>query len=329
MSGSTKRSRGKRSGRSSRKKGTVRSVRKVRGDAGRPFPAPVESPAPEPFYGLSPEESAYAGSRVVILPVPFGGTVTYGRGTERGPEAIRVASQQVELFDEETRREPFKAGIHTADPIRTRGRNPEPVVRGVRERVRRYLEDGKFVVTVGGEHSISAGPVAAYAAAFPGLHVVHFDAHSDLRESYQGSRHNHACAGARMREHARILQIGVRSQCSEEREVIDRGEVDTIFAYEMGGDRWIDGALSLAPAGKPVYVTVDLDYFDPSIMPSTGAPEPGGGEWRPTMDFLRALAGRTKIVGFDVMELSPVPGRHAPDFLAARLIYKLLAYSLG
>jgi len=280
------------------------------------------------FYGLTPAESAYASSRVVILPVPYGGTVTYGAGTQRGPEAIRAASLQVELFDEETRREAYRAGIHSAPPVPCARVRPETVVARVAERVERYLDDGKFVVTLGGEHSISAGATGPYARRFPGLTIVHFDAHSDLRDSYQGTANNHACAGARMREHARLVQIGIRSQCPEEREIIDRGEVDTLFAYQMHGVDWAPGVLAGIEAGAPVYVTIDLDYFDPSIMPATGTPEPGGGEWYPTLRFLRELSERARIVGFDLMELAPIRGLHAPDFLAARLAYKLLGYSL-
>lgn len=283
---------------------------------------------PEPYFGLDPAAADYAASRVVILPVPFGGTVTYGRGTEKGPEAIRVASQQVELFDEETRREPYRVGIHTAAPVPCPPRiTPEQVVARVEERVEALLTAGKFVVTVGGEHSISPGATGPYARHYPGLTIVHFDAHSDLRESYQGSRNNHACAGARMREHARLLQIGVRSQSPEEREVIDRGEVETLFAYQMDGIDWAPRVVERIAAGSPVYVTIDLDYFDGSLMPATGTPEPGGGEWYPTLRFLRLLSDRTLIVGFDIMELAPIRGMHAPDFLAARLLYKLLAYS--
>lgn len=312
-----------------RSRSPLRLRRKGAGaSSGRPlFPSDPEGAA-EPFFDLAPEESSYESSRVVILPVPFGGTVTYGGGTERGPEAIRAASRQVELFDEETRREPYKAGLHAAPPLVYRGEDPEPLLEEVARRVQQYLQDGKFVVTVGGEHSISSGAVRAYAKAFPGLVVVQFDAHSDLRESYQGSRHNHACAAARIREHARLVQIGIRSQSSEERDVIDRGQVDAVFAHEMAEGAWEGKALRGIPRGRPVYVTVDLDYFDPSIMPSTGTPEPGGGAWYPTLRFLRRLADQARIVGFDVMELAPVPGRHAPDFLAARLIYKLLAYVL-
>jgi len=291
--------------------------------------AAAHETATDAYFGLTPQESAYATSRVVILPVPYGGTVTYGPGTERGPEAIRIASQQVELFDEETRLEPYRHGIHTARPVVFRGKDPEPMVEEVARRVRRFLADGKFVVTLGGEHSISPGAVMAYAEAHPSLTVVHFDAHSDLRESYHGKRHNHACAGARMREHARLIQIGIRSQTPEERDLIDRGEVEAIFAYQMADGDWGDRVLGKIPERTPVYVTIDLDYFDPAIMPATGTPEPGGGEWYPTLRFLKRLCARACVVGFDVMELAPIPGVHAPDFLAARLVYKLLSYALG
>lgn len=280
-----------------------------------------------PYFDLAAGESAYATSRVVILPVPFGGTVTYGRGTEKGPEAIRVASQQVELFDEETRREPYRVGIHSAPPVPCPPRlGPEEMVRRVAARVEKYLDDGKFVVTLGGEHSISPGATGPYARRFAGLTIVHFDAHSDLRESYHGSAHNHACAGARMREHARLIQIGIRAQTPEEREIIDRGDVDTLFAHQMHGVDWAPGVLEKIDTGSPVYVTIDLDYFDPTLMPATGAPEPGGGQWYPTVRFLRSLSERARVVGFDIMELAPIRGLHAPDFMVARLTYKMLAY---
>jgi len=281
-----------------------------------------------PYFGLTREESDYHTSRVVVLPVPYGGTVTYGRGTEKGPEAIRVASQQVELFDEETRREPYRVGIHSAPPLKIGQRaRPEQVVERVAARVEKLLDDGKFLVMLGGEHSITPGATGPHARRYPGLTIVHFDAHSDLRESYHGSRHNHACAAARMREHARLIQIGVRSQCPEERELIDGQEVETLFAYQMHGVDWAPAILDKIPAGSPVYVTIDLDYFDPSLMPATGTPEPGGGEWYPTLRFLRALAERAPVTGFDIVELAPIRGMHAPDFMAARLAYKLLGYA--
>jgi agmatinase len=318
--------------RARRSKREGRSPARPRERAKRPtgiLSAASHETATDSYFGLTPEESAYGTSRIVVLPVPYGGTVTYGRGTEKGPEAIRVASQQVELFDEETRREPYRLGIHSAPPVPIRSRDPEPMVQEVERRVRRYLADGKFVVTLGGEHSISPPAVKVYAERHPGLTVVHFDAHSDLRDAYHGQRNNHACAGARMREHARLIQIGIRSQSPEERELIDRGEVETIFAHQMHEGDWAEPMIRRIAEGSPVYVTMDLDYFDPSIMPSTGTPEPGGGEWYPTLRFLRMLSRKARIVGFDVMELAPIPGLHAPDFLAARLVYKLLCYALG
>lgn len=288
---------------------------------------PARAPRRLPYYGLTPEESAYETSRIVIVPVPYGGTVTYGKGSEKGPEAIRVASQQVELFDEETRREPYRAGIHSLPPINCRGASPAQVVARVSRTVAPLLEDDKFVVTLGGEHSVSAGTTSLHAARYPGLTIVHFDAHSDLREEYHGAIHNHACAGARMREHARLIQIGIRSQCPEERAVIDSGAVETLFAYQMHGREWQPEVLAKIPTRAPVYVSFDLDYFDSSIMPATGTPEPGGGEWWPTMRFLKLLCAKARLVGFDVVELAPIKGYHAPDFLAARLVYKLLSYA--
>jgi agmatinase len=202
------------------------------------------------------------------------------------------------------------------------------VVEAARRQVDALLADGKLPLVLGGEHSISEGPVAACAAREPELTVLQLDAHSDLREEYQGSRRNHACAGARMREHARLLQLGVRSQCPEERAVIDAGEVFTLFAWEMEEPGWQERLLERMPPGGPLYLTVDLDYFDPSVMPATGTPEPGGGLWWPTLRFLRAAMARSRVVGLDLMELAPIPGLHAADFLAARLAYKMLGYAL-
>jgi len=315
-----------------RAKGAGRVPDRPRASAPKPLrflPAGAHETPTDAYFGLLPEESAYGTSRIVILPVPFGGTVTYGRGTEKGPEAIRAASQQVELYDEETRREPYRLGIHSAPSVLIRSKDPAAMVVEVERRTGRYLADGKFVATLGGEHSISPGAVKAHAAKFPGLTVVQFDAHSDLRESYHGQTHNHACAGSRIREHARLIQIGIRSQTPEERDRIDRGDVEALFAQQMQDGDWADLVLGRIPEGTPVYVTVDLDYFDPSIMPATGTPEPGGGSWYPTLRFLRRLSEKARIVGFDVMELAPIAGLHAPDFLAARLVYKILCYALG
>jgi len=301
------------------RKGSARSPRTAREDpaASRSLSPGGHDAATVAYFGLTPAESVYGTSRVVILPVPFGGTVTYGGGTEKGPEAIRVASQQVELFDEETRREPYRVGIHTASLVVIRGKDPEPMVEEVERRVSRYLRDGKFVVTLGGEHSISPGAVKAYAAAYPGLTVVHFDAHSDLRESYHGTRHNHACAGARMREHARLIQIGIRSQSPEERDLIDRGDVETLFAYQMAEGDWIGPVLAKIPERTPVYVTMDLDYFDPSITLSlspstysfTDINYVDGPAWPIVLPDVRWIYITTPIRG----DLPSVPTRRSSD----------------
>jgi agmatinase len=280
------------------------------------------------FLGLSEGEARYERARVAVLPAPYGGTVTYGPGTERGPGAILAASAQVELFDEETGGEAWRLGITTLSPVEADGPGPDAWVEETRRRVSRLLEDGKLPLMLGGEHSLSEGAVAACAEHVSALTVLQLDAHSDLRDEYEGSRRNHACAGARLREHARLLQLGVRSQCPEERALIEAGEVLTVFAREMDEPGWEDRLLDEVPEGEPLYVTVDLDYFDPSLMPATGAPEPGGGHWWPTLRFLRRALRRGRVVGLDVMELSPIPGLHAPDFLAARLAYKLIGYAL-
>jgi agmatinase len=285
------------------------------------------------FLDLEGDAARYERSRVAVLPVPYGGTVSYGRGTERGPAAILAASTQVELFDEETGGEAWREGIATLAPVRVPGGNGadavDAVVDATRRRAEEVLADGKLPLILGGEHSISEGPVAACDAKYSGLTVLQLDAHSDLREEYEGRRRNHACAGARMREHARVVQLGIRSQCPEERAVIDAGEIVTIFAWEMAAPGWEERLLEQLPEGGPLYLTVDLDYFDPSIMPATGTPEPGGGLWWPTLRVLRRALGKTRMVGLDIMELSPIEGLHAPDFLAARLAYKLLGYGLG
>jgi agmatinase len=288
----------------------------------------IASPTLPRFLDLSEEEARYPSARVAVLPVPYGGTVSYGRGTENGPAAILAASAQVELFDEEIRRSVVALGIATLPPVDPPRPGPDAVVEETHRRTARILADGKLPLVLGGEHSISEGPVAACAEVHPDLTVLQLDAHSDLREEYQGHRRNHACAGARLREHARLVQVGIRSQCAEERAVIDAGEVIALFAHEMQHPGWEERLVEALPAGRPLYLTVDLDYFDSAIMPATGTPEPGGGQWWPTLHFLKRALERCRLVGCDLMELAPIPGLHAPDYLAARLACKLLAYGL-
>jgi len=228
----------------------------------------------------------------------------------------------MELYDIETDSEVHLIGIHTSAPV-TENASPEEMSTAVRKRVDELLRLGKFVVTVGGEHSVSIGAVQAYARHWTDLTVLQIDAHTDLRDAYEGSRYNHACVMARVKEILPYYQVGIRSMDVTEKDNLDPGRV--LFADELRRrDDWIDHVLShMSPN---VYVTIDLDGLDPSIMPSTGTPEPGGLLWYQVLDLLRELSARANIVGFDVVELCPNPSERSSDFLAAKLLYKLLTY---
>ena len=288
------------------------------------------------FGGEEAVISSYEHSRVVIMPVPYEATTTYGKGTKHGPDAILRASENVELYDEEIDAEIFKVGIYTVPAMRfpssndfkSKASRQKSALQQIGKKVEIFIHDGKFPVILGGEHSITPPAVSAFKKKHGDLMVIQFDAHADLRDSYLGSKHNHACAMARVIEMCPIMQIGIRSMSVEESERIkgsrSRDENWILFAADMQNREWIDTTLSTIH-GK-VYLTIDLDYFDPSIMPSVGTPEPGGGEWYPTLEFLKKLSKKAQIVGFDVVELCPQKGNAASDFLAARLIYKLLGY---
>jgi agmatinase len=284
---------------------------------------PEEWPA---FLGIEPP--AYDRAAAVIVPVPFEGTVSYGAGASRGPEAILRASTQVELHDERLGYEPRVHGIWTDRPLAVGGAAAEEVCDRLAGRVGEHLDAGKWVVTLGGEHSITPGAVRAVAERHPDLAVVQLDAHADLREQYEGDRFSHACAIARSLEHAsRVVAVGVRSWSPEEQSRLRTGipGYRMVPAWEIGAAGWIDRALD-GLDGATVYLTVDLDYFDPSVVAATGTPEPGGGTWWPTLELLDALFSRCRVVAADVVELAPVKGLHPSDFTAARLVHKLVGF---
>jgi agmatinase len=259
---------------------------------------------------------------VVVLPVPYDGTSTWLKGADKGPAAILEASANLELYDIETESEVYRRGIFTAPPV-TESRTPEAMVAAVREQAARYLGQGKFIVAVGGEHSIAIGSIQAHAAHHPRMGVLQLDAHADMREEYNGSRYNHACVMARAREVCPVVQVGIRSMDAAERRAMDPERV--FWAERIAGrSDWIEAVLAQLP--QRCYVTIDLDVFDPSQMPSTGTPEPGGMLWYDILALLRAVSRHSRIVGFDVVELCPNDQNRAPDFLAAKLIYKLLSY---
>ena len=269
-------------------------------------------------------------SRVVILPVPYEATVSYGRGTARGPEAILRASAQLELYDEQLGFEPRRCGIWTDRMVELPSESTKEAVQALASRFGQLVDAGKWVVMLGGEHSITPAGVMAAAARFDGLHVVQLDAHADLRNEYEGNRYSHACAMARCVELAPVHAIGVRSYSAEEHERIRNGipGYRLTHAWEMHGDDWTELTLRELN-GRPVYLTIDVDYFDPSIVPATGTPEPGGGQWWPTLRFLEGLFSSARVVACDVVELAPAPGLHHADFTVARLVHKLIGFACG
>jgi agmatinase len=276
------------------------------------------------FCGLPDKFSTLKNSAVVLLPVPFDETSTWLKGADRGPDAIIEASRHLELYDRETDTEVYRKGIYTAEAVRASG--SASMIAEVYAKTDSLIRQGKFVVTLGGEHSISIGAVRAHAAFYQNMAVLHLDAHSDLRDEYEGSRYNHACTVARIKETAgKVVSVGIRSMSLPEREEIDESLV--FYAdYIHESKDWINETLAVLP--EHVYITIDLDVFDPGILPSTGTPEPGGLDWYQVIKLLKAVSQKCAITGFDVVELAPSDNK-APDFLAAKLIYKLLSYKFA
>lgn len=285
---------------------------------------------PHRFLGLDEEASAFETSGAVILPVPYESTTSYGGGAKAGPGAILEASRFIELYDQEFDLEPAPVyGVHTLPSVELTRAGAEPAMAELREVHDRVLEvaGDRFVLMLGGEHSVSAPAIRSHAArSDERLTVLQFDAHADLRPQYEGSPWSHASAMARVIDVADVVGVGLRAVSQEEVDVAKAHDgVHLIWADEMWrDDAWMDRALDRL--GERVYITFDVDYFDPSLVPSTGTPEPGGGDWYRTLAFLRRVFAERTVVGCDVVELAPTPGLHAPDFLVAKLVYKLLTY---
>jgi agmatinase len=268
---------------------------------------------------------SYDESRIVIVPVPFDATSTYIRGADRGPAAILEASPALEFYDIETGVEAHQQGIFTLSPLET-GDDPVELTDAVYKTVTELFADKRFPVVIGGNHTVSIGAFRAASEAFTDLTILQLDAHSDLRQVYEGSHLNHACAGARAREYAPLVQVGVRSMAADELPFVDSGRI--FYAHELWSDKSLyEKALSLLT--ENVYITVDLDVFDPSLMPSTGTPEPGGPDYRELMHFLREVFRKRNVTGFDVVELCPSETNKAPDFMAAKVIYQMLSYKFS
>ncbi|MGA2322383.1 MAG: agmatinase [Sedimentisphaerales bacterium] len=266
-----------------------------------------------------------ARAKVAIIPVPYDGTSTWIKGANKGPAAIIKASQTVENYDIESDSEPYKVGIFTDKPV-TKNKSPEKMVAAVEKRVSEHLAKGKFPVLLGGEHSISIGAIQAQVKKYGKLTVLQLDAHGDLRNEYHGSKCNHACIMARAQDVCKTIQVGIRSMDACEKPRAKKSNI--FFAEDIAGKTgWIKKVLSLLKGN--VYVTIDLDVFDPSIMPSTGTPEPGGLLWYEVLDLLRPVFRKTNVTGFDVVEMCPNKNNKGPDFLAAKLVYKLISYKFA
>lgn len=274
------------------------------------------------YAGISEEFSKLETAKIVLIPVPYDGTSTWQKGADKGPEAFLHASENMELYDIETGTEVYQQGVYLADAI-SENSSPEAMVDAVHQTTKNYIKKNKFVTIFGGEHSVSIGTIRAFNEMYPSLTVLQLDAHADLRKTYEGSTCNHACAMYEASQNTNLIQVGIRSMDVMEKTIMD--EDKTYFAHEMAvDDSWMDAAIDQMTDN--VFITIDLDAFDPSILPSTGTPEPGGLLWYETLEFLKQVFEEKNVVGFDIVELCPNKIDKSSDFLAAKLYYKMLSY---
>jgi agmatinase len=277
------------------------------------------------YAGIADEFAQLEKSKIILIPVPYDGTSTWGKGADKGPEAFLEASENMELYDIETDSEVYKQGIHLTEPI-TENSSPEAMVNEVHTITKDFIKRNKFVTLFGGEHSMSIGSIRAFNECFDNLTVLQIDAHADLRESYEGTKYNHACAVYEANQTTNLVQVGIRSMDANEKTLMD--EEKTFFAHDMVNDEyWTDKVIEAMTDN--VFITLDLDALDPSIMPSTGTPEPGGLFWYETLEFLKQVFEDKNVVGFDIVELCPNKNDKSSDFLAAKLYYKMLSYKFA
>lgn len=274
------------------------------------------------FAGIDKEYAGFDNARILLQSIPYDGTSTWGKGADKGFEAFLEAAANMELYDIETDSEVFRQGIHIVPELGEKS-SPEALYLAVLEKTRDLLSHGKFLTFFGGEHSISIGIIEAFQKVYPNLSVIQLDAHADLRPEYLGSAYNHACALHAASQKTRLVQVGIRSMDRVEKNDVNPDAC--FFAHEIHGNTfWMEESIDLLT--NPVYLTIDLDVLDPSIMPSTGTPEPGGMDWYTLLSYLKKVFMSKTVVGFDIVEFSPIPGLNAPDFLVAKLYYKLLSY---
>jgi agmatinase len=280
------------------------------------------------FGGTTPTSTDFEHSRVVVLPVPLDRTTSYVAGTRNGPHEILVASSHMELWDEETGSDVHSIGIFTMPEMEFPFATMDEVIGEIRRVASEIVSRGKFPFVIGGEHSVTAPVVAALVPHHPGLSVLQIDAHADLRQSFMGTPHNHACAMRRVLDYAPTTQVGIRSLSPEEAAAVPSLSTTIFYDFNMRHDpHWIDRVV--ASLSDTVYITIDCDGLDPGIMPAVGTPEPGGLSWYETLSLLRRVIESKTVVGCDLVELCPVPGLAAPNFLCAKLIYKIISYRFG
>ena len=280
------------------------------------------------YGGTTPTTTDFEHARVVILPIPLDRTTSYVPGTRNGPHEILVASSHMELWDEETQTDVHSIGIFTLPEMEFPFGSMDDVVGEIRRVTTELVSRDKFPFILGGEHSITPAVVSALAAKHPGLSVLQIDAHADLRDSFMGTPHNHACAMRRTLEFARTTQVGIRSLSPEEAAAAPALTTEIFYDFNMRANAdWVDRVVD--SLSEQVYITIDVDGLDPAIMPATGTPEPGGLSWYEALTLLRRVIERRSVVGCDLVELSPIPGHVAPNFLCAKLIYKILSYRFG
>ena len=292
------------------------------------LPFEYDKMASAEFCGTTPTTTDFEHARVVILPAPLDRTTSYVPGTRNGPHEILTASTHMELWDEETEVDVHSIGIFTLPEMEFPFATMDEVMQEIRRVANELVVRDKFPVVLGGEHSVTGPVVAAMASRYAGLSVLQLDAHADLRESYMGTPHNHACVMRRVLEYARATQVGIRSLSPEEAAAVPTLPTEIFYDFNMRQhEDWIERVVD--SLSETVYITIDVDGFDPAIMPATGTPEPGGLTWYEGLALLRRVIETRRVVGCDIVELSPIPGNVAPNFLCAKLIYKILSYRFG
>jgi agmatinase len=273
------------------------------------------------FGGIPAEFGEYTTSNVVLLPVAYDGTSTWGKGADKGPSAFLHAAENMELYDIETNSEVYNNGIFLSNCL-TGFSTPELMTQAIYDNTNKIIASGKLFTMVGGEHSVSIGAMRAMREHYSDITIVQLDAHADLRPEYNGSVYNHACAMHEISKSANLLQVGIRSMDSIEIPFLKQENV--FWAHEICCDvNWVQKVANKCTSN--VYVSIDLDVFDPSVLPGTGTPEPGGLNWYQVMNLLKQISSKFNIVGFDITELSPIPGQKVSEFLAAKLYYRFLS----